>query len=455
MTPQQKPSPFGRVGKIGLEGDMELRVPGDKSISQRALILSSLAEGESRIRGLLCGGDPASTAGALRRLGVAIPDLTPGAKEVTFRGSGLRGLRTPRCPLDMENSGTGARLLLGVLAGQPLEAVVTGDASLRQRPMARVTDPLSAMGARFEALEMEGRLPIRIKGGPLRDFSYHLPMASAQLKSSLLLAGLVGGVEVRLVEPGRSRDHTEKVLGGLGVPISSGPCEGGWGVSLTDPPQAIPALDLDVPGDFSSAAFFLLLGLLRKGPDTLVIREVGLNATRTRLLPVLERMGARFSVEGSKRRGRGEASGDLVISPSELVGSQVGGDEIPGLIDEVPILAIGAACARGLTRITGAQELRVKETDRIRAVVENLRAVGVQAEELDDGMEIEGTDRPLHGKVESFGDHRIAMAFGVLGALPGNQVQVLGPEVASVSFPGFWDLLAHVANEPKPTGGVS
>ena len=178
---------------------MELRVPGDKSISQRALILSSLAEGENRIRGLLCGGDPASTAGALRGLGVPIPNLTPGRREITFRGLGLRGLRTPTGPLDVENSGTGARLLLGVLAGQPLEAVVTGDESLRQRPMGRVTDPLSAMGAHFEALETEGRLPIRVRGGPLRDFSYHLPVASAQLKSSLLLAGLVGGVEVRLV----------------------------------------------------------------------------------------------------------------------------------------------------------------------------------------------------------------------------------------------------------------
>lgn len=423
---------------------MELRVPGDKSISQRALILSSLAEGESRLRGLLFAGDPASTARALRGLGVPIPTLDPGGSEMTFSGLGLRGLQSPVRPLDVENSGTGARLLLGVLAGQPLEAVVTGDESLRKRPMARVTDPLTAMGAQFDALEVEGRLPIRVRGGPLKEFSYRLPVASAQLKSALLLAGLVGGVKVHLVEPGRSRDHTEKVLGGLGVSVTSGPREGGWGVALSDPPLALPPLDLDIPGDFSSAAFFLLLGLLRAGNEPLVIKAVGLNQTRTGLLPVLERMNARVLVEMAPGVGEGEPSGDLVVYPSELAGCRVGGDEIPGLIDEVPILAAGAARARGLTRITGARELRVKETDRIRAVVDNLRALGVEAEELEDGMEIEGTDRPLRGRVQSHGDHRIAMAFGVLGSLPGNVVQVDGGEVAGVSFPGFWELLARV-----------
>ena len=190
---------------------MELRVPGDKSISQRALILSSLAEGESKLRGLLSGGDSASTAGALRGLGVPIPILDPGGSEMTISGLGLRGLQSPVGPLNVENSGTGARLLLGVLAGQPLEAVVTGDESLRKRPMARITDPLTAMGAHFDALEVEGRLPIRVRGGPLKEFFYRLPVASAQLKSALLLAGLVGGVRVHLVEPGRSRDHTERV----------------------------------------------------------------------------------------------------------------------------------------------------------------------------------------------------------------------------------------------------
>jgi len=318
--------------------------------------------------------------------------------------------------------------------------------------MARVTDPLTAMGAHFEALEVEGCLPIRVRGGPLKGFSYHLPVASAQLKSALLFAGLVGGVEIQLVEPGRSRDHTEKVLGSLGVSVTSGPREGGWGVALSNPPLGLPPLDLDIPGDFSSAAFFLLFGLLRGGAEPLVIKAVGLNQTRTGLLPVLERMNARIEVERSPAPGGGEPLGDLFVYPSELAGCRVGGDEIPGLIDEVPILAAGAACARGLTRITGARELRVKETDRIQAVVANLKALGVEAEELEDGLEIEGTDRPLRGRVQSYGDHRIAMAFGVLGALPGNEVLVDGGEVASVSFPGFWELLTRARGDSRTRG---
>ncbi|MCJ7626955.1 MAG: 3-phosphoshikimate 1-carboxyvinyltransferase, partial [Longimicrobiales bacterium] len=267
---------------------------------------------------------------------------------------------------------------------------------------------------------------------------------SAQLKSALLLAGLVGGVEVQLVEPGRSRDHTERVLAALGVSLDSGPRERGWGVVLSKPPSALPPLDLDIPGDFSSAAFFLFLGLLRGGKEPLVVRGVGLNPTRAGLLAVLSRMNARIEVEAAATVGGGEPSGDLVVYPSELAGCRVEGDEIPGLIDEVPILAVGAARARGLTRITGARELRVKETDRIQAMVDNLRGLGVAAEELEDGMEIEGTDRLLRGRIQSYGDHRIAMAFAILGALPGNEITIDGGEVASVSFPGFWELLARL-----------
>ena len=418
---------------------MTVWVPGDKSISQRALIFASLADGKSRIRGVLHGGDPASTAQALRDLGSAIPELSG---DFTLEGRGLRGLTAPGGPLNLQNSGTGARLLLGVLAGQNLKATVTGDRSLRARPMARVTDPLTAMGARFEALDAPGRLPIRVTGGPLRDFSYRLPVASAQLKSALLLAGLVGGAEVRLVEPGRSRDHTERMLEGLGVPVQKGEKEGGWGASLLGRPDRIPPLDILVPGDFSSAAFFMVLGLLRGGTEPLVIENVGLNPTRTGLLPVLERMGAEISGAGQEHgEVSGEPAGDLLVTPSQLSGCDVGGDEIPGLIDEVPILAVAAARADGITRITGAGELRVKETDRIKAVVENLRAVGVEAEELDDGMEIQGNNRPLSGRIDVFGDHRIAMAFGVLGALPGNSIQVSDPGAAGVSFPGFWECL--------------
>lgn len=417
---------------------MELRVPGDKSVSQRAMIFASLAEGTSRIRGILCGGDPASTAGALRGLGAAIPELGP---EISIRGMGLRGLRTPTGPLDLGNSGTGARLLLGVLAGQPLEAILTGDESLRSRPMARVTDPLSAMGGTFKAMESPGRLPIHVTGGPLKPLSYDLPVASAQLKSSLLLAGLVGGVDVRLVEPGRSRDHTERVLGGMGVPVVSGPKPGGWGVELLQAPAKLPALDLQVPGDFSSAAFLILLGLLLSRSEPILLKDIGLNETRTGMLPVLARMGARITVHESPGAEEGEPLGDILVEPSYLSGCEIGGSDVPALIDEVPILAIGAARAQGLTRITGAKELRVKETDRIKAMVQNLRAVGVEAEELDDGMEIQGGDAPLSGRVDSFGDHRIAMAFGILNTLPGNDIRIEGQDVAGVSFPGFWSLL--------------
>ncbi len=424
---------------------MIVRVPGDKSISQRALIMATLASGESRIRGLLPEGDPASTANALRRLGSHIPDLGKAGPEVTVEGLGLRGLRPPQAPLDLENSGTGARLLLGVLAGQHLEAVVTGDASLRKRPMARITDPLATMGARFEALEAAGRLPIKVRGGDLVPLSYRMPVASAQLKSALLLAGLVGGVEVDMVEPGRSRDHTERAFSGLGVPVVCGPADDGWSVQLTEPPTHLPPVDMEVPGDFSSAAFFVLFGLLGGAGEDLMIKGVGLNPTRIGLLPVLRRMGAEIEVEGTGATGEGEPMGDLLVRRSGLEAFSLVEKEVPGLIDEIPILAVGAARAQGVTRITGAKELRVKETDRISAMVKNLRALGIQVDELEDGMEIVGSDQPLRGRVETFGDHRIAMAFGVLGSLQGNEITVDRPEVASVSFPGFWGLLERAA----------
>jgi 3-phosphoshikimate 1-carboxyvinyltransferase len=420
---------------------MRIRVPGDKSISQRALILSSLAEGESRVRGLLTGGDPASTAGALRAVGVDIPATKLWKEEIRIRGLGLRGYSSPGAHLDLGNSGTGARLLLGVLAGQAIQAVVTGDESLRSRPMSRITDPLSSMGARFEALGEPGRLPIRVVGGRLRPLEYRMPVASAQLKSALLLAGLVGGVPVSLQEPSRSRDHTESMLRGAGVPVQSGPGEEGWNVSLPIRGTALRALDIDVPGDISSAAFFMLLGLLRGGDEPLLLEGVGLNQTRTGILTVLHRMGAEIRLENQRGEDSGETMGDLVVLPSELTGTTVGGSEIPLLIDEIPVLVVGALRARGETRITGAGELRVKETDRIRALVDNLRALGVEVEEHDDGLVIEGTERPLAGSVESFGDHRIAMAFGILGALPGNSIRIQGAQAAGVSFPGFWELL--------------
>ena len=420
---------------------MIVTVPGDKSISQRALILAALAEGKSRLRGLLPGADPASTAGALRALGVALPELPSDGREVVVQGSGLGGLSPSAGPLDLGNSGTGTRLLLGVLAGQPFKAVLTGDGSLRSRPMGRVTSPLSDMGAKFRSLEVEDRLPLEVEGGPLHPLDYDLPVASAQVKSAILLAGVAGRSTVRLSEPGRSRDHTERMLSALGVSVDSRAEGGRWRVELKDVPERLPPLDLDVPGDISSAAFVLVLALLGGACGELTVRGVGINATRTGVLPVLARMGARLAVEPDADQG-GEPVGSITAAPTVLRATTIGAEDVIGAIDEIPILAAAAARAQGTTRITGAGELRVKETDRLRALAQNLRAIGVRVEELEDGLEVEGTDQPLAGEVDAMGDHRIAMAFGVLGALAGNNIRVLGAQVVDVSFPGFWERLA-------------
>lgn len=313
--------------------------------------------------------------------------------------------------------------------------------------MRRVTEPVGAMGGRFEELAEEGRLPIRVRGGRLAPLEYELPVASAQVKSALLLAGLTGGVRVVVTEPGRSRDHTERMLALTGASMVSREAENGWRIELRDPPDFLEPLDFTVPGDISSAAFFLALGLLGGAGAELAIPNVGINPTRAGILPVLERMGG--DVEVDDIQGEGEPVGRLVVRPSELVGTEVGADEIPVLLDEVPVLAVLAARARGTTRITGAGELRVKESDRLAVLAGNLQALGVEVEELDDGLVIGGTSRPLEGIVESHGDHRIAMAFGVLAALPDNAIRVRGRGVVEVSFPGFWEILARVRREAE------
>ncbi len=422
----------------------ELRVPGDKSISHRALLLAALADGRSRIRGALAGEDPQATASVLRELGVEVPPLAAGG-ELCIRGLGVRGLRAPGRALDCANSGTTARLTLGVLAGQDLEATLVGDESLRRRPMRRVTDPLARMGARFTPLAEPGTLPLRVAGGGLRALDHRLPVASAQVKSALLLAGLTGGVPVRLAEPGISRDHTERMLSAAGCALDSSLSDGVHRVRLTAPPPALDPLDVAVPGDFSSAAFPLALALLGGAGEGIVLKGVGLNPTRTGLLSVLERMNARIDVDPRSAPGRAEPVGDLEIRPSDLSGTEVGPEEIPSLVDEVPVLAVLAARARGITRISGAAELRVKESDRLGALAANLSALGVEVEELPDGLVIEGASRPLRGPVEARGDHRIAMAFGVLGALPGHSVPVDAPATVDVSYPGFWEMLERVS----------
>ena len=412
----------------------EIRVPGDKSISHRALIFSALAEGTSRVRGVLRSADVESTAGVLRNLGVDIPPL---ADDVTIAGRGLRGLTAPVRDLDCGNSGTTTRLMAGVLAAHPFTSRLVGDASLSRRPMRRVAEPLTAMGARVQC-EGGDRLPMRITGGSLRGIEWRSEISSAQVKSAVLLAGLVAGVVVSVNEPARSRDHTERMLAGLGLRVDTA----GTRVTLRES-RALSPLDIRVPGDPSSAAYFVALAAAN--PDLeIVLPGVCLNETRTGFLAAACRMGALvdIAITGTET---GEQVGTITVRGSGLRAISVDAAEVPAMIDEIPLLACLAACAEGDTVIRGAGELRVKESDRIAAVAANLTALGVRVEETRDGMRVIGTDAPLRGRVHAFADHRIAMAFGVLGALPGNRIQVDEPSCVDISYPGFWDDLRRAS----------
>lgn len=421
---------------------VEVRVPGDKSITHRVLLLATLADGESRISGLLDAADTRTTAALLRSLGASVPEGPLGVARI--RGGGLESWRAPAGPLDCGNSGTTARLFLGALAGMPFESRLTGDASLRARPMRRVTAPLAAAGAEFEELERPDRLPIHVRGSrPLRPIDHDGPRASAQVKSALLLAGLTGRAAVRVSEPGRSRDHTERLLAAMGAAVRIDGREGGRIALSMEPPPRLDPLDVRVPGDPSSAAFFLALAALL-GPVR--VRGTGLNPTRTGALAVLRRMGVPVDVE-EHGVAAGEPVGDIVADRAELRGASVRAEEVPALLDEVPVLAALAAVADGETRFEGVGELRVKETDRVAALVENLRALGVAADAGPDTLVVSGTRGPLRGRIRSFGDHRIAMAFGVLGAAPGNEVVIDDPGVVEISYPGFWQDLDSVRRE--------
>ena len=416
-----------------------LRVPGDKSISHRALLIAALGEGPSELRGVLVSADVEATARALRALGVNVPPLDSAVMVVP--GVGLRGLQMPDAPIDCANSGTTARLIAGLVAGAGLEATLVGDESLSRRPMRRVSEPLRAMGVTVELPPHEG-LPMTIRAGTVRGLTWHGAVASAQVKSAVLLAGLVGQVPVEVHEPLPTRDHTERLLEARGVDL----IRDGAMVALR-PNGAVGAGPIDVPGDPSSAAF--LLGAVACGAsDGVRVRGVAVNPTRMGAVTVLRRMGLPVRLEGMRVVG-GEPVADLVAGRADetdpaapaLVGVTIDPTEVPALIDELPLLACVAARAVGETRVTGAGELRVKESDRIRLVVENLRSLGVEAEELPDGFVIRGVDRPLSGRVRTAGDHRIAMAFGVLGAVPGNAIVIDDPSCVAVSWPSFWDAL--------------
>jgi len=432
------------VTGAGAAGGVALRVPGDKSVGHRALIVGSLAPGAVRMEGLPDAADVRSTARALRAVGVEL-DWPAGSTTASMVGpTTWRGGAT----IDAGNSGTTARLLVGLLAGLGLEATIDGDASLRRRPMDRVVYPLQAMGAKIEYRDEKERLPVRLAPratGHLRVLRYRSRIASAQVKSALVLAALAAGVEFEMWEPARSRDHTERLLRHLGVPIDFGP--EGEGAHLALPVRARDALRaeaLAVPGDPSSAAFLLVAGILAGRRVT--VEDVLLNDTRTAYLETLEAFGADVEIEPTGER-LGEPVGRVTAGPGAegLRGVTVGPAGMPALVDEVPVLAILAARAAGVTEIRGASELRLKESDRLAALAAGLRALAVDVDEHPDGLTIYGgPDVAPRGDVAARGDHRIAMAFGTLSLVPGADVRVDDPSCVTVSYPGFWDDLARI-----------
>ncbi|GAB2547189.1 3-phosphoshikimate 1-carboxyvinyltransferase [Rhodanobacter koreensis] len=406
-----------------------VRVPGDKSVSHRALMLAAIAEGRSHIHGFLEGEDTRATAAVLSQLGVRIE--TPSAGERVVHGVGLHGLRGTTQALDCGNAGTGMRLLTGLLAGQAFDSTLIGDASLSKRPMRRVTEPLAAMGARIDT--QEGLPPLHVRGGqPLHGIEYELPVASAQVKSALLLAGLYAAGETEIIEPHPTRDYTERMLAAFGWPITFVP-----GRARLAGGHTLRATGVDVPADFSSAAFFLVAASIVPGSE-FRLPAVGLNPRRTGLLHALRLMGADITVEQEREAG-GEPVGDLVVRHAPLHGIELPEALVPDMIDEFPVLFIAAASASGRTVIRGAAELRVKESDRIATMAAGLRTLGTTIEETPDGAIIHGG--PLGaGTVESHLDHRIAMSFAVAGLVATGSVRINDCSHVATSFPGFLEL---------------
>jgi 3-phosphoshikimate 1-carboxyvinyltransferase len=411
----------------------EARVPGDKSISHRSIMLGSLAEGTTRVSGFLEGEDALATVAAFRAMGVNIEGPNDG--EVTIDGVGLHGLKAPAGVLDMGNSGTSIRLLSGLLAGQPFATVLTGDESLRGRPMGRVMTPLEKMGARIDS-EEGGRPPLSIHGGgELKAIHYDLPMASAQVKSCVLLAGLYANGKTSVTEPAPTRDHTERMLRGFGCDVTRDDA----GVISVAGGQTLQAMDIDVPSDISSATFFLVAASIAPGSD-LLLTHVGINPTRIGVLNILTLMGADITLKNEREVG-GEPVADIHVRYAPLKGIEIPQDQVPLAIDEFPALFIAAACAEGRTVLRGAEELRVKESDRIAAMAEGLATLGVQTEVLDDGLIIDGGAMG-GGEIRTFHDHRIAMAFAIAGLRAEREIHVLDADHVATSFPGF-DALAR------------
>jgi 3-phosphoshikimate 1-carboxyvinyltransferase len=412
----------------------EVTPPGDKSISHRAAILNSLANGTARVTNFAPGADCASTLSCLRALGVKITTISTDPPAMEVQGVGVKGFTEPDSVLDAGNSGTTMRLLTGLLAGQAFFAVITGDASLCSRPMGRVIHPLRLMGGRIYGRNRDTLAPLAIKGQELRGLDYNLPVASAQIKSAMLIAGLFSQQKGRTVvrEPAVSRDHTERMLQAMGVNVTVE----GRVVTLMPPAGPPKAIDIQVPGDISSAAYWLALGAIHPNAK-FRIKGTGVNPTRTGIIDVLLKMGARIKVE-NERVFNNEPVADLVVESSELTAVDIGGDLVPRLIDEVPVLAVAACLAKGTTVIKDAAELRVKETDRIAFLVSELSKMGANVGELPDGIIIRGGGKLNGAKCSSHGDHRMAMALGVAGAVADGETLVEDAEVVDISYPGYW-----------------
>ena len=405
----------------------ELSVPGDKSISHRGIMLGAIANGTTEITNFLQGADCLSTISCFQKLGIAIENK---GSQALVHGRGLHGLAAPSQVLDVGNSGTTTRLISGILAGQPFPSTLDGDASIRRRPMKRIFTPLSAMGAHFQCQD-SGCAPFTIQGGNLRHIHYRSPIASAQVKSAVLLAGLYGDGITRVTEPVLSRDHTERMLAGFGADITSE----GTTASIRPEPK-LEAQSIHVPGDISSAAYFIALGLITPGSEIL-IQNVGINPTRSGILTAAAAMGAELTLL-NERNVSGEPVADILVTSRSLHGTVIEGAQIPTLIDEIPIIAIMAAFAEGATTIKDAQELKVKESDRIAVVSENLNAMGGKVTPMEDGMIIEG-GYPLHGAhIRTFQDHRIAMSFYIAALNADGESTFDDRSCVAVSYPSFY-----------------
>lgn len=420
----------------------EVQIPGDKSISHRAVMLGSIARGTTEISHFLNGADCLSTIHCFQKMGIEIEQ----SKDlVLVHGRGLRGLKAPRGILDTGNSGTTTRLICGILSGQDFSSVLSGDDSLNSRPMKRIMDPLNQMGARITSIQDSNCAPLRIEPGTLHGIRYVSPVASAQVKSSVLLAGLYADSPVSVTEPVLSRNHTELMLGSFGADISSELHADGSATAVVSPCAELYGQKIQVPGDISSAAYFIAAGLLVPG-SRLLVKNVGINPTRAGFLEVCRKMGADIGYLNRQSQG-GEETADLLVTPKPLTGTVIEGAVIPSLIDEIPILAVMAAFAEGTTVIRDAAELKVKETNRIQTVTENLLAMGAEIIPTEDGMIIHGTGALKGTQIQSHLDHRIAMAFSVAALAAEGTTTILDSQCVDVSYPGFFAQLMDLSGK--------